>query len=129
MILETTFLIDLERELVRGEGGQAQAFLAERPSASLHITFTVAGELAAGLPLDVRGRWEEFLAPFRVLPCTQDVCWEYGQAYRYLKANSLLVSANDLWIGATALAFDQPIVTRNERHFRRIPRLRMMGYG
>jgi predicted nucleic acid-binding protein len=129
MILETTFLIDLERELVRGEGGRAQAFLAEHPSASLHITFTVAGELAAGLPLDVRGRWEEFIAPFRVLPCTQDVCWEYGQAYRYLKANGLLISANDLWIGATALAFDQLIVTWNERHFRRIPRLRVMGYG
>jgi tRNA(fMet)-specific endonuclease VapC len=129
MILETTFLIDLERELSRGEDGRAQAFLAEHPSASLHITFTVAGELAAGLPLDVRGRWEEFLAPFRVLPCTQDVCWEYGQAYGYLKANGLLISANDLWIGATALAFDQPLVTRNERHFQRIPRLRVMGYG
>jgi predicted nucleic acid-binding protein len=129
MILETTFLIDLERELSRGEDGRAQVFLAEHPSASLHITFTVAGELAAGLPLDVRGRWEEFLAPFRVLPCTQDVCWEYGQAYRYLKANGLLISANDLWIGATALAFDQPLVTRNERHFQRIPRLRVMGYG
>ena len=129
LILETTFLIDLERELSRGEDGRAQAFLGEHPSTSLHITFTVAGELAAGLPLDVRGRWEELLAPFHVLPYTEDVCWEYGQAYRYLKANGLLIGANDLWIGATALAFDHHLVTRNKRHFRRIPRLRVMGYG
>ena len=74
-------------------------------------------------------RWQAFIAPFHVLPCTHDVCWEYGQAYRYLKANGLLIGANDLWIGSTALAFDQPLVTRNERHFRRIPRLRVMGYG
>ncbi len=129
LILETTFLIDLERELSCGEDGRAQTFLAEHSAASLHITFTVAGELAAGMPLDVRERWEEFIAPFHVLPCTHDVCWEYGQAYRYLKTNGLLIDANDLWIGSTALAFDHPLVTRNERHFRRIPRLRVKGYG
>jgi len=129
LILETTFLIDLERELSRGEDGRAQAFLAEHSAASLHITFTVAGELTAGMPLDVRERWEEFIAPFQVLPCTHDVCWEYGQAYRYLKTNGLLIGANDLWIGSTAVALDQPPVPRNARPVRRIPRLRVMGYG
>ena len=129
LILETTFLIDLERELLFGKLGPAQNFLSQHSSDPLHITFTIAGELAAGMPLKVRARWEEFLSPFGVLPCTPDVCWEYGQTYRYLKANGLMIGANDLWIGATALAFDRPLVTRNERHFRRIPRLAVLGYG
>lgn len=129
LILETTFLVDLERELLRGEEGPAQAFLEEHEGAPLHITFTVAGELAAGMPPDGRRRWEDFVRPFQVLPCNADVCWEYAQAYRYLKANGALIGANDLWIGSTAIVFDKPLVTRDVRHFRRIPRLVVLGYG
>lgn len=128
MILETTFLIDLERELLRGEAGPAQAFLERNPDQPLRITITIAGELAAGIPSRDRARWDEFLRPFEVLPSTADVCWEYGQAYRYLKANGLLIGANDLWIGATALAHDEPVVTRNTKEFGRIPGLTVLGY-
>jgi hypothetical protein len=35
LILHTTFLVDLERELTRGETGPAQEFLELRPNASL----------------------------------------------------------------------------------------------
>ncbi len=35
----------------------------------------------------------------------------------------------DLWIAATALAFGMPVVTRNERHFARVPELNVIGYG
>jgi len=128
LILETTFLIDLERELLRGEAGPAQAFLERNPDQPLRITITIAGELAAGIPSRDRARWDEFLRPFEVLPSTADVCWEYGQAYRYLKANGLLIGANDLWIGATALAHDEPVVTRNTKEFGRIPGLTVLGY-
>ena len=129
LILETTFLVDLERELLRGEEGPAQDFLAGNASAKLYITFTIAGELAAGMGREHRAHWEEFLRSFVVLPCNPDVSWEYGQTYRYLKANGLLIGANDLWIGATALAFDQPLVTRNVARFRRIPGLSVVEYG
>jgi predicted nucleic acid-binding protein len=129
LILETTFLIALERELVREAPGPAQEFLATHSAEPLYITFTVAGELAAGMPLEGRGRWEQFIAPFHTLPCSGDVCWEYGQAFRYLKANGLLIATNDLWIAATAVAFGKPLVTHNERHFRRVPRLKVLRYG
>lgn len=128
LIVETTFLVDLEWELLRDEEGPAHAFLAGHASSRLHITFTIAGELAAGMESAARDRWEEFLRAFVVLPCDPDVCWEYGQTYRYLKTNGLLIGANDLWIGATALAFQQPLVTRNVSHFRRIPGLTVLDY-
>ncbi len=128
MILETTFLIDLERELRRQAPGAAQSFLEANSNAALFITFTVAGELAAGLPPDRRPGWSRFLQPFEVLPATSDVCWEYGQAYRFLRKNGLLIGANDLWIGATALAFGKAVVTRNVKDFTRIPGLTVIDY-
>ncbi len=129
LILETTFLIDLERELLRGVAGPAQELLEQEAGARLYITFTVAGELAAGTLLEDRQRWKEFVGPFEMLPCTPDVCWEYGRAFRYLKENGLLIGSNDLWIAATALANGMPVVTRNVAHFRRVPNLQVLGYA
>lgn len=128
LILETTFLIDLDRELARGEVGPAQELLARVENSRLFLTFTVAGELAAGPQMQDRKRWEEFIAPFHSLPCTADVCWEYGRAYRYFCDNGLLIGANDLWIAATAVAYRIPLVTRNVKHFRRVPGLDLFDY-
>jgi tRNA(fMet)-specific endonuclease VapC len=102
-------------------------FLEHHQAAQLFITFTVAGDLAAGVTLDRKEAWEQFVAPFRILPYTTDVCWEYGQAFRYLQANGLLIGANDLWIAATAIVHGMPLVTRKERHFQRVPRLQVLG--
>lgn len=129
LILETTFLIDLERELAHAQPGPAQKFLTRHTTQPLYLTFTIAGELAAGLPVDGRARWERFIAPFEILPGTPDVCWEYGQMFRYLKANGLPIGANDLWIAATAVAFGKPLVTGNVKEFQRVPRLQVLGYG
>nr|HRC88241.1 type II toxin-antitoxin system VapC family toxin [Thermoanaerobaculia bacterium] len=74
-----------------------------------------------------RVRWEALLAPLQVLPLTLEVCWEYGKADRYLRANGLQIGANDLWIAATALANSMPVVTGNERHFRRVPGLEVIS--
>jgi len=128
VILETTFLVDLERELARGEVGPAQVFLESRAAEPLFITFTIAGELAAGVPPNDRRRWERLIEPFETLACTPDVCWEYGQAFQYLKANGRLIGANDLWIAATAVASGKPLVTRNVEEFRRVPRLQVSSY-
>jgi len=129
LILETSFLIDFERENNRGRPGPALSFLETHADARLYVTFTVAGELAAGLSLADRARWEEFLGPFHILPLTFDVAWEYGRASRHLHANGLLIGANDLWIAATALAYRMPIVTRNLEHYRRVPDLQIADYG
>ncbi|MCP4659679.1 MAG: type II toxin-antitoxin system VapC family toxin [bacterium] len=128
MILETTFLVDLERETSREAPGPAQRFLARHAREQLVITFTVAGELACGPRIDDRARWDELVSIFRVLPFNRDVCWEYGRAYRFLRENGLLIGANDLWIAATGLAYRTPVVTRNERHYRRVPGLAVQTY-
>lgn len=69
------------------------------------------------------------MAPFHVLALDRDVCWEYGNAFRYLQANGLLIGANDLWIAAAGLAYRRPVVSRNARHFARVPGLEVVGYA
>ncbi len=129
LILETSFLVDLERELIARCPGPAQLFLESHQAQKLHITFTIAGELASGPRMNERATWNELVSPFEVLPCTPEVSWRYGRLSRYLRDNGLLIDANDLWIAATALAFEMPVVTRNRRHFARVPELNVMGYG
>jgi tRNA(fMet)-specific endonuclease VapC len=128
LILETTFLVDLERERLQGEEGPAHRFLADNRGSRVYVTFTTTGELAAGPRLEEREAWERFLQPFQVLPWTLDVAWEYGRVYRHLADDGRLIGANDLWIGATALANHMPVVTANAEHFRRIPHLRIRTY-
>ena len=128
LILESTFLIDLERAHQRGVPGGAVAFLEQNQDARLYLPFVVAGEMASGISMRDRARWEAFLAPFYVLPPTPEVSWQFGRAFRHLRDNGNLIGANDLWIAATGLAYEMPVVTRNVEHFRRVPGLEVESY-
>jgi predicted nucleic acid-binding protein len=128
LIVETSFLIDLEREHNRDVPGRAVAFLEANGDARLYLSFIVAGELAAGTSLADRKRWETFLAPFYVLASNADVSWEYGRAYRYLQENGRLIGGNDLWIAATGLAYKMPVLTRDAEHYKRVPGLEVESY-
>jgi tRNA(fMet)-specific endonuclease VapC len=128
LILETTFLIDLEREHRQGTPTGAVDYLGRAETARLYLPAIVAGELAAGASMASRPRWEAFLAPFFLLPVTPEVAWEYGRAYRHLRGVGQLIGSNDLWIAATALAHRMPVVTRNVDHFRRVPHLEVESY-
>jgi tRNA(fMet)-specific endonuclease VapC len=128
LILESTFLVDLEREARRSEAGRATAFLHEHARAGLCVGSVTAGEIASGLEADERSRWHDLLRRFEILDTTLDVCWSYGRIFRHLKDNGLLIGANDIWIAATAVAHDIPLVTRNDRHFRRVAGLHVLGY-
>ena len=128
LILETTFLVDLERERSKAPHGPTRTFLDRYAPYRLFITGVVAGELAAGISLGEREVWEDFIRPFRILPLTREVSWEYGATFRYLRERGKLIGANDLWIGAAGLAYRMPVVTRNPEHFRRIPRLEVITY-
>lgn len=46
----------------------------------------------------------------------------------HLRDNGNLIGANDLWIAATGLAYEMPVVTRNVEHFKRVPGLEVESY-
>jgi len=129
MILDSTFLVDLEREIRKGADGAASAFLRDHADRELAVTFTVAGELAAGETLGSDyAKWQEYLEPFRFLGYEDRIGWRYGAVYRELKAKGTLIGANDLWIAATALVHGVPLVTRNGDEFRRVTGLDVREY-
>lgn len=128
LIAETTFLIDLEREAQRRDQGPAMRFLASHEKTELLITPVIAGELAAGVSLGERAEWEAFIRNFRSLAHDETVSWFYGETYRYLKAQGLLIGSNDLWIAATARAYSIALVTRNTDHFQRVPGIEVVAY-
>jgi tRNA(fMet)-specific endonuclease VapC len=128
LILETTFVVDLEREAATDHPGPALAFLDAHPDQGLAITLTTAGELACGPDTSHKEAWEALVRRFRLLEPDRETAWRYGQLYRYLRTNGLLMGGNDLWIAATALTHDAPIVTRDVEHYRRVPELRVMSY-
>lgn len=129
MILDSTFLVDFEREIRRKKPGRAMGFLEAHPDAPLSITFTIAGELAAGESLGRnRARWDEFLRPFSLLGFTPEVAWRFGGIYRDLREAGQLIGANDIWIAATALVHDEPLVTRNTADFSRVEGLDVLAY-
>lgn len=128
MILETTFLVDLEREAHRREEGPATRVLDRLGERRLCIAVITAGELAAGPRVGARARWHAVVHRFEVLAPDLDVAWRYGQAHRYLRDNGVQIGANDLWIAATALAHDMPVLTRNGEDFARVPGLSVETY-
>ena len=128
LILETTFLIDLERERTTRSEGACARFLAEQGAARLFLCHTTVGELACGVGSSDRQRWERLIAPFHILEHTVDVDWHYAQAFRHLRRRGELIAANDLWIAATALAYGMPVVTRNVAHYERVPGLEVLTH-
>ena len=129
LIVDSDYLIDLEQEIGRHSPGRAHRFLERHGSQRFFTTFTVSGEVAAGYETRERPAWEELLAPFKVLDWKPEVSWQYAQTYRYLKGVGLLIGANDLWIAATALAYEAPLVTSDRGHYARVPGLSVLTYG
>jgi tRNA(fMet)-specific endonuclease VapC len=129
VILDSTFLVDFERESARRKAGPATGFLQASTDEELCITFTIAGELAAGESMGRdRAQWEAFIRPFRFLGYNDEVAWRFGEIFRELRRKGSLIGANDMWIAATALANGQPLVTRNADEFRRVPGLEVLSY-
>jgi predicted nucleic acid-binding protein len=54
---------------------------------------------------------------------------QYGETLAALKQQKLTVATMDLLIGTLALVEKDTLVTRNVRHFDKVPHLRLETYG
>ena len=128
MIVDTTFLIDLEREIVRRQSGPAMEFLANHQTETMRISVITLGELAEGYEDPAASGLEELIAPYEIVDITRPIANRYAAISRVLRASGSRWGDNDLWIGATALEVDEPLVTRDLDHFHRISGLAVLGY-
>jgi predicted nucleic acid-binding protein len=128
MILDTTVLVDLQREVRRGEPGDASALLERFPQEQASIAFVTWMEFAEGYADDRREACERLLSPFPVLWPEVDTSWEASRILRHLQAEGRAIGDHDAWIAALALQHGRPLATRNDRHFSRVPGLTLRLY-
>jgi len=128
LIVDTNFVISMEREAKKPGNGRARAFLEKHAEEPFYMPFIVAGELACGQSAADKRTWKRLCKPFALLPWTPDILWQYGELYRHLKSGGNLIGTNDLWIAATATVHGMPLVTNNADEFRRVPGLEVLEY-
>lgn len=129
MILDTTFLIDLEREVRRRSPGPAAAVLeAGGAQARFAVCEVAAGELAEGYPDSERRAFDRFTRFFERLAVDREIAWCWSRLSRWARDRGRPVGDNDLWIAACAVHHARPLVTRNAGHFDQLPGLVVIGY-
>ncbi len=67
----------------------------------------------------------EFLARFSVLDLTFEASQKAAEIHEVLKSQGLLVDMGDILIAAVVIANNETLLTRNTKHFERIPGLKL----
>jgi len=107
----------------------ALAHLTARVSEPLAISVISLGELFEGVDdADPAAGLEAirlFISGYRRLGLTEDVMLIFARLRRQLRRQGNVIPDLDLLIAATALHYDLVLLTRNQRHFGRVPGLRL----
>lgn len=101
------------------ERPQAESFAPLLLGKLPFISFVTVGEMYFGAE---KANWgerrianmETILRRYTVIPGTYEVAKQYGRVKRAFRGQ---VEENDMWIAATALAYELPVVTNNLTHF------------
>jgi tRNA(fMet)-specific endonuclease VapC len=128
VILDTTVLVDLQKELRHEKPGAATRLLETSGDAPVFISFVTWMEFAEGFGDDARPACEIFLSGFQILWPDAGTAWRAARVSRSLRASGQPIGDHDLWIAALALQHGHAVVSRNEEHFRRVPGLSFLPY-
>lgn len=128
LMVDACFLIDYQRESKRRVKGEVAAFLQSHVDERLQISPIAWGEFLAGFENEAHPFVGFVKDHLDFIPLEAEVGSVYRETFRILKAGGNLIGANDLWIGCHALARQQPLVTRNNSDYHRIPGLKLLTY-
>ena len=128
MIFDTTFLIDLHREAIRKKPARAFSFLERHQEMAVRISLVTYAEFAEGFGPESCDSFLDLIRSYEVVDITTAVAWRYAQLSRELRKLGARIGDNDLWIAATAIDAEAPIVTRDQKHFLRVPGFEIIPY-
>lgn len=117
MLLDSSYLIDLEEEIAAKTFGPAIAFAHAHRRSAPRISVVTVGEFAAGAADEQRTL--RFLSRYRIISLKPEIGYLAGRLERALAAVGRRLGENDNWIAATALYYGEPIVT-NDNDFARV---------
>ena len=131
---DTSFLVDLEKELVRETPGPAFEFLESLADSELLVTSVhVIAELRVGAeltrhPVRTHEALDQLLAGFLTVYPDQRFAPMYARLWTAANRGKRAIPSMGLLIATAAILDDAQIVTRNVKDFSRIPGLRVLGY-
>jgi tRNA(fMet)-specific endonuclease VapC len=130
-LIDASVLIAAERGLLDWDD-----ILAEHGATAVAVAAITASELLHGVHRATSGRIrarreafvERVLSRLPVIPFDLAIARVHADIWAHLAMKGISVGAHDLLIGATALATDSRIATRDDRSFPRIPGLDMVKW-
>jgi tRNA(fMet)-specific endonuclease VapC len=110
--------------------GNARATLERLSPNGLAVSIITLGELYEGAyasehPEDRLTTFQQFLEGFVIFGLTDAVMHTFAKTRAKLRRSGNIIPDMDLLIAATARTFDLTLLTRNIRHFERIPDLKI----
>lgn len=126
MLFDTGFLIHTAGHRGKKSLEAAEQFLAAHQDVTLYTSRICWAEFAEGCssPAEI----ETHLQFFTVIEIGESIAWTASHLSRDLRHRGLHIGDNDIWIAATAITFSLPLVSRNARHFGRVPGLQIVNY-
>ena len=128
VVADTTVLIDLWR--YRRTPARLADLVKKLGSATIGVPWITQAEFSRGaLFKDVEPiHLAEFYESFHLLPLDQATMDTYCRLWVQMARAGLAPDYPDLWIAATAVARQLPLLTRNAKHFANVPDLNVIGY-
>jgi hypothetical protein len=110
-LLDTSIFVALEESRpLRQEALPRQNAISIVTRAELRVGVLAAAEIASR---DRRIATFEASGRFTILPIDERVARAWSQIRAYLAASGNRVEVNDMWIAATAAAYEMPVLTRD----------------
>lgn len=118
--------------MIDAAGGQALAVqtLGSLSIDGLAISIIAIAEIYEGAfgspePALKLADFRDFLRDYAILPATDPIAERFAGLRAHFRKQGQLIPDLDLLIGSTALHHDLTLLTRNVRHFGRVPGLRL----
>ena len=125
MILDTTIVVDLLR-------GEETAIRKLKELETQHIPMSTTSitlfEIEQGMTERQREKILSLWKSLNILSFDAAAAQEAGTIHRALKKNGQLIDPEDSMIAGIALVQHEAVITRNLKHFERIPSLKVESY-
>lgn len=126
-----TYLLDSDRVIdLLSQTAEAVNLWDSIEGDGVSISAVTLGEVLEGVllgrdPFAAELVFNQWVGSVDVLPVDEDVARRFAHLRGDLRQRGMLIPDTDLLIAATALHYDLTLVTRNRRHFRRVPGIRI----
>ena len=130
---DTSFLVDLLRESARSHPGPAHGLLDALHGHEIVLSVFAACELYVGVersanPLRERARVEELTGFLGIVYPDERFASVYARLLAGLQRGGEIIATMDLMIATAAVVDEASLVTRNRRHFDRVPGVDVVSY-